>query len=198
MLKTPQNKYAVSHKVNHNWEGNFLFRNRRLLEVECGDSSGEIDDREVINYKILKSELTKLASSSSSISKAAAAPSENILRTFEENILKVRNNCDTKFNELLQKNNNLENKTINLEKKIDELLQKNKNLETKITDLEETCNDNKNAVKAQITSETDTKFYQYELELSESFNKKLEDLKQEFRKNSGKKHPSPVPALAIA
>ncbi len=53
------NKYGAPRRVRHNYEGNFLFQQKRLLNVECGNPEGEIENDEVITYKILKTEFRK-------------------------------------------------------------------------------------------------------------------------------------------
>ncbi len=82
------NKYATPRRVHHNYEGNFLFRGKRLLDVECGDrTSGKILDDEVVTYKILKLEVDKVNNKSSSDTVKGRSSAEPNLSTVEEKVL---------------------------------------------------------------------------------------------------------------
>ncbi len=124
------NKYAAPRRVHHNYEGNFLFRGKRLLNVECGDQAGKILDDEVVTYKILKTEVDKVKNNSSSsvntkvgTGKSGAEPdSTNIEKKFldvkskqeatEKQLLTLKTEQNTKLAQLQQDLTNLETNTL--------------------------------------------------------------------------------------
>ncbi len=92
------NKYGAPRRVHHNYEGNFLFRQKRLLDVECGNPEGEIEDDEVITYKILKTELGKLVSDNGeTVMGKSVDVKNNSHNSIEEQQIK---NLTEKFNQL--------------------------------------------------------------------------------------------------